>query len=163
MLSARMLPRVNSSRWHRHGKRGSAELLSKSGLIIRLSASSFRSGIYHHAMFCSIPPRRENTDLILPRRNTTIFGSDSVDYGSKFSRCPARTPQEMGKSEGWSHQSSFELIGPCDTVCRFLARPTLHLGDNPKCLADDNFLKSWFSALTRLYNISGGNPHRNLS
>ena len=64
---------------------------------------------------------------------------------------------EMDRGEGWSYQLSFELSDPCDTVCRFLARPTLHFGDNTRCLAEDNFLKSTDWKSTSLYRISNRN------
>jgi hypothetical protein len=78
----------------------SAELLSKLDLIILLSASSLGSGIYNHVPLSSISPQGANTGIVLTRRSTTIFGSDSADYGPKLRSCPERTPLEMGRYEG---------------------------------------------------------------
>ncbi len=75
-------------------------LFSRIGLITSSLIPLLGSGIYNQGSLFLQSPEEAPSDLILPRRNTTIFGSDSVDYGLKFSRCPARTPQEMGKSEG---------------------------------------------------------------
>ena len=77
---------LRTCRWHRQRKLDSAELLSKSDLIILLSASSLESGIYNHVLACSIPPRRVNTDPILSIRDAPIFGADFTHYVPK-SRC----------------------------------------------------------------------------
>jgi len=58
-------------------------LFPKLDLIALLVDSYFESGIYNHVLLSSISPRAANTDLVLPRSNSTIFGGDSADYGPK--------------------------------------------------------------------------------
>ena len=101
----------------------------------------FKTAFYDQSALCLMHPCEVSNGSILSQKNTAIFNARSADYGPKLRCCPERTFVEMGRSEGWSHQVSFELFDPCDTVCRFLARRTLHLGDNTRCLAEDNFLK----------------------
>jgi hypothetical protein len=61
----------------------SVELLSKLDLNILLSNSYFESGIYNHIILSSIYARGANTDLILPTRDTPIFGTISADDAPK--------------------------------------------------------------------------------
>ena len=86
ILNFRIWSPVMTCRWHRHRKHRSGELLSKPGLIILLSDSSLGSVVYNHVLVFSIPPRRVNTNLILPTIDNPIFGTDAADYGPKW-RC----------------------------------------------------------------------------
>ncbi len=56
-------------------------MLSKIDLNILLSGSSFESGTYSHVLSSYISRRGANADLIFPRRNTAIFGGDSLGCG----------------------------------------------------------------------------------
>jgi len=60
--------------------------------IILFSDSSLGSGIYNHVLPSSIAQGGGNSDLILPARDTPIFGTDSADYGPKLERYPTEFP-----------------------------------------------------------------------